>query len=255
MLLDGARTSEKQRTERTPEILTQIDNQKAFWAAVLPMRQGSKSATQQVIDSLTQMCVFVEMQVKNYFGVPRPNEYSPQVQSIITTPGHGSYPMGHACQAYATARILQILTGCGDPTQTQLFALAKRISDNRIFAGVHYPIDLDAGAALGVAIADWFAAVSGAVVTPKEIKFDPTSRSVFTPPTVVAAAWGESPSCPIAASFWVSAQLEWKPIQQRLPVWLSSRFVVDQLGASLSTGKAQNVGVKKRQTKKGKAKQ
>ena len=35
-----------------------------------------------------------------------PTRYSPQVQPVITTPGHGSLPSGHATQAFAVAQLL-----------------------------------------------------------------------------------------------------------------------------------------------------
>ena len=33
----------------------------------------------------------------------------PQMQPMITTPGHGTFPMGHATQAYAVAYVLKQL--------------------------------------------------------------------------------------------------------------------------------------------------
>ena len=43
-------------------------------------------------------------------------EYNAQIQPMITTPGHGSFPMGHATQAYAVAHVLKKLLKL-DPTE------------------------------------------------------------------------------------------------------------------------------------------
>ena len=48
----------------------------------------------------------------------RPVEYNAEVQPMITTPGHGSFPMGHATQAYAVAHVLKLLLSLHPVTRT-----------------------------------------------------------------------------------------------------------------------------------------
>ena len=109
------------------------------------------------------------MRFKHEFAIWRPSELSAQVQPIIAVPKHGSYPMGHACEAVMTATLLAELINPGVPTdphwlniKEQLDRLAHRIGWNRIIAGVHYPYDMWAGMALGSWLGRYFlAACSG----------------------------------------------------------------------------------------------
>ncbi len=81
---------------------------------------------------------------------------------MITTPGHGSFPSGHATQAHAVAHVLKALLHL-DPTRQahamvidQLDRQAARIATNRVVAGVHFPVDSMAGRMLGIALAEYF---------------------------------------------------------------------------------------------------
>jgi hypothetical protein len=106
-----------------------------------------------------QLAIFVEMRFKHELACWRPVNYSPDVQPMITTPGHGSLPMGHAAQAYMTAMILESLAdpnGQSPGLSAMLYQQAFRMSFNRIVAGVHFPVDLPPGAILGIALGQYF---------------------------------------------------------------------------------------------------
>ncbi|NNU43355.1 phosphatase PAP2 family protein [Ramlibacter montanisoli] len=147
------------REDRAAEILAQIDSQFAFWAAILQMRPDLTPKTYELLNVALQLAIFVEMRFKHELGCWRPVNYSPDVQPMVTTPGHGSLPMGHAAQAYMTACILCELA---DPNannaglRAMLYRQAFRMSFNRIVAGVHFPVDLPPGAALGMALGEYF---------------------------------------------------------------------------------------------------
>jgi hypothetical protein len=77
---------------------------------------------------------------------------------MIPTPGHGAFPSAHAAEAFAVATVLEGLleteTAKGhyaSPANLKrlLFKQAERIAVNRTIAGMHFPIDSYAGAALG----------------------------------------------------------------------------------------------------------
>lgn len=106
-----------------------------------------------------QLCVYVEMRFKQAMGCFRPIEFNAQVQPMITTPGHGTFPMGHASQAYAVAYVLKQLLNL-DPNyplvMDQLDRQAARIATNRIIAGMHFPVDAMAGTMLGIALGEYF---------------------------------------------------------------------------------------------------
>jgi hypothetical protein len=102
------------------------------------------------------------MRIKHALGCWRPVEYNAQVQPMITTPGHGSFPSGHATQVYAVAHLLKYLLNL-KPANTghemiveQLDRQAARIATNRVVAGVHFPIDSMSGRMLGVALGEYF---------------------------------------------------------------------------------------------------
>ena len=87
------------------------------------------------------------------------------------TPGHGSFPSGHATQVYAVAHVLRVLLGLDEATatsrpmnlaasqavQAQLARQAARIATNRVVAGLHFPADSMAGRMLGTALGEFFA--------------------------------------------------------------------------------------------------
>jgi hypothetical protein len=154
------------RAERTEEVLSQIDHQWALWSRILPLRPDQKPRTFEVLQAVVWFAISVEMRFKQVLGVWRPQDLSPLVQPIITTPGHGSFPMGHATQAFAIAQTLQILLRLkpSDPLTLLLDRQAFRIAVNRIVAGVHFPVDAVAGMLLGKAVAEWACAL--ATITP-----------------------------------------------------------------------------------------
>ena len=121
------------RAERAEEIVTQIDHQWAQWGALLPLRPDLKPRTLEVLQAVIWLCVSVEMRFKQVLAVHRPQDLSPQVQPIITTPGHGSFPMGHATQAYAVSETLKRLLHleANDLLSIQLERQAHRIEIGR----------------------------------------------------------------------------------------------------------------------------
>ncbi len=104
----------------------------------------------------------VEMRLKHAFACPRPVELSPQIQPMIPTPGHSSWPSGHATEAFVTATLLQALLQAagrhGDRYEEQLQRQAARIAVNRTVAGLHFPVDSAVGRLLGTAIGEFLVA-------------------------------------------------------------------------------------------------
>jgi hypothetical protein len=168
------------RDERTPEILAQIDNQIAFIGAVTGLNMARKRWTMEWLTIAIQFTIAVEMQFKHAFGCYRPVDLSPQVQPIITTPGHGAYPMGHAAEAFASVVALGgLLNIIGKtpihPAYRQLYLQARRISVNRVVAGVHFPIDAAAGQVLGLSLGEFFLDAAGVTAgSCKNRTFTPT---------------------------------------------------------------------------------
>ena len=84
-----------------------------------------------------QLAVGIEMRMKHELACWRPVQYSPHVQPMITTPGHGSLPSGHATQAYVVAHVLQTLLGLepAHPTNTRPALAALLIKARRSIIG------------------------------------------------------------------------------------------------------------------------
>jgi hypothetical protein len=91
------------------------------------------------------------------FNRARPYQLYPSLDPPFT-PGHASYPSGHATQSHAMAKTIELVlkTSAGQFAQliAQCFALADEIALNRERAGVHYPSD----SAAGKRLADLFVA-------------------------------------------------------------------------------------------------
>ncbi|MGM9490759.1 phosphatase PAP2 family protein [Ideonella sp. YS5] len=152
------------REERIPEILTQIGNTYAFWGALIPLHTERLRYTREVLDAAVQLAMFVEMRFKHELACWRPADYSPQVQPLVTTPGHGSLPSGHCVEAYVIKEVLEGLLGLNDlpasdekkRLQEQFDRTAERISTNRVIAGLHFPVDNVAGRLLGTTLGRYF---------------------------------------------------------------------------------------------------
>lgn len=160
------------RPDRVTEIVEAAPSVVPFMASVCYLRPDAKRWTMELIEVVLQLARYAEQRVKHGLACRRANEYSPQVQPIILTPGHGSLPSGHSAESFAVARVLSELLRAadiasanaapppyqGDGYALQLVRMAARIAVNRTVAGVHFPIDSIAGALLGLTLGEYFLA-------------------------------------------------------------------------------------------------
>ncbi|WP_226670627.1 vanadium-dependent haloperoxidase [Metabacillus litoralis] len=78
--------------------------------------------------------------------VARPNQYNPNLETILCTPRHPTYPSGHAT-----------ISGCAEEVLSYFFPgakgkihqIAEADAKSRLYAGVHFPVDNDEGLKLG----------------------------------------------------------------------------------------------------------
>jgi membrane-associated phospholipid phosphatase len=87
--------------------------------------------------------------LKDAFDRVRPALADPAVQALVATPESASFPSGHAATAFAAA----VAVGAFHPrVRWPLVGLAGLVGLSRIYLGVHYVLDVLAGAALGIAV-------------------------------------------------------------------------------------------------------
>ena len=85
----------------------------------------------------------------------RPPQLDPAITPLFPVPNFPSYPSNHATFSSTRSEILAYLF----PTRADLIrAVGKEAGDSRIWAGIHYQIDLDSGNQLGKSVAQKFIA-------------------------------------------------------------------------------------------------
>jgi membrane-associated phospholipid phosphatase len=79
----------------------------------------------------------------------RPWQADPEIATIIGQPPHPSYPSGHSCSSGAGAAVLGAYFL---PQRPALDAMEREAGMSRVYAGLHYRFDVDAGNDIGRAV-------------------------------------------------------------------------------------------------------
>jgi undecaprenyl-diphosphatase len=87
--------------------------------------------------------------LKLWIGRDRPPLANAEPEPLVYLPATGSLPSGHATVSFACATVLAFAV---PRLALPLYGLAALIAFARVYVGVHYPLDIVAGAALGTAI-------------------------------------------------------------------------------------------------------
>jgi membrane-associated phospholipid phosphatase len=148
-----------------------------FFASVCNLHPERTKYTLELLEALRTVTVAIQMRAKHALAAWRPADLSPQVMPMIQTPAHSTYPAGHATEAFMMATVLSELmapheewvrgaknNGNGSDSDASngnsgrnrngdwkemLMRTAARIAENRVIAGVHFPVDNAAGMVLG----------------------------------------------------------------------------------------------------------
>jgi membrane-associated phospholipid phosphatase len=93
---------------------------------------------------------------KYHYLTPRPSQADPSIVAPPppgrALPNHPSYPSGHSCNAASAATVL---THFFPDRTAELTGWVTEAGFARMYAGIHYRFDVEAGQALGAAVARW----------------------------------------------------------------------------------------------------
>lgn len=134
------------REERFSEVLDQhtAEGSIKYWLGMLMIDPASAPATYQLIRAARRIGELAAMCLKQHYREARPSQICPLIVPMVDPPVTPSFPSGHALQA----RLISLcLAAAGRPPGQPdlLFELSRRIAENRVIAGLHYPLDNEAG--------------------------------------------------------------------------------------------------------------
>jgi undecaprenyl-diphosphatase len=87
--------------------------------------------------------------LKLLFERERPALADPGLEPLVATPSSASFPSGHAATAFAAAALVATLQ---PRLRALVYGVALLVALSRVYLGVHFPLDVVFGAALGTAI-------------------------------------------------------------------------------------------------------
>jgi membrane-associated phospholipid phosphatase len=142
--------------DRAVPLLSRSADHSALWIAVaagLAARRGDagRRAAVRGLGSTAATSLLVNQVIKRAVRRPRPElRHVPVVRRLKTAPTTTSFPSGHAASAaaFATGAAVE-LPHAAKP----LSALAVAVGLSRVYVGVHYPLDVVVGAAVGMGMA------------------------------------------------------------------------------------------------------
>ncbi|MCV2350579.1 phosphatase PAP2 family protein [Paucibacter sp. Y2R2-4] len=160
------------REVRIQEIHAQANDALSFLLSAAQLPWHRMPRTLELIESALALQMAVQMRFKQILACPRPHQIRPSLLPMIEVPTHGSLPSGHAGESHLVAALLiHLMQRAQMPklNAQMLVRMALRIAENRVVAGVHYPVDSLAGRLLGEGVARFLLASVGEVAGPPKL--------------------------------------------------------------------------------------
>ena len=132
------------RDERFAEILDQHNDAMNYWLGMLMIDPPSTPASYLLVRIARRVGEVVVMCLKEHYREARPSQVCPVIVPMMDPPVTPSFPAGHALQSHLISRCLKE-AGWPRSQPDLLFDLSRRVSQNRVIAGLHYPRDNEAG--------------------------------------------------------------------------------------------------------------
>jgi undecaprenyl-diphosphatase len=134
------------------EALSYIGTQGIVWIVIaalvaLVWRRPYVLVAAAAADAFAQVLSYV---IKELTDVDRPPVRYAEPKALVHVPHDHSFPSGHAASSFACATVLAFTAPRLAPP---LYVLAAAIAFSRVYVGVHWPLDVVGGAALGLVIA------------------------------------------------------------------------------------------------------
>lgn len=134
-----------ERERRREEIEWEVDHLSRGYQTALLTGPDAYPKTWQLMNTMNDLALVPVMHFKKRFARARPNQVERRIEPLIDVPGHPAYPSGHSTQNFLIAHVLSEVIGDDAELIARIFAIARRVAENREWAGVHYSSDTEAG--------------------------------------------------------------------------------------------------------------
>jgi len=135
--------------------ITSLGNEGIFWIALIIALFFFKKTRKLAVCCAVSMVLtllLVNVALKPMFARVRPYVLLENLSIIVKQPGDHSFPSGHSAHALACSWVIFRL--CRKKYGVPLLILGILVALSRLYVGVHFPTDVLAGCAAGMAMAE-----------------------------------------------------------------------------------------------------
>jgi membrane-associated phospholipid phosphatase len=140
------------RAERAVLVFTRVGEHGLLWQALcLAGAAADRERRPRYLRTMRTVLLAYLANIGLKYAIRRRRPQLDGLPPLSSTVTALSFPSAHSTTSFAAASALT--AGAGGIVRAPVYALATAMAWSRVYAGVHYPTDIAAGAALGTAIA------------------------------------------------------------------------------------------------------